>query len=219
MSGRDFDRAALAVMLVTDPDMAGDRAIETIVAAAVRGGVTSVQLREKAIDTRRFVERARSLSAALAGVGVPLFVNDRVDVALAAGITHVHVGQSDMRPADVRRLMGDEAVIGLSITRTEDLVEEDLAHVDYIGVGPVYPTGTKADAAPALGLDGLSAIWAATRLPIVAIGGIDASCAQGVIAAGADGVAVVSAIMTAADPEAAAKAVAEAVGRGFSRLP
>ncbi len=115
--------------------------------------------------------------------------------------------------------MGDEAVIGLSITRTEDLVEEDLAHVDYIGVGPVYPTGTKADAAPALGLDGLSAIWAATRLPIVAIGGIDASCAQGVIAAGADGVAVVSAIMTAADPEAAAKAVAEAVGRGFSRLP
>lgn len=219
MSGRHFDTASLAVMLVTDPDMAGDRAIEAIVAAAVRGGVTSVQLREKAIDTRRFVERARSLSVALAGVGVPLYVNDRVDVALAAGITHVHVGQSDMRPADVRRLMGDEAVIGLSITRAEDLVEEDLAHVDYIGVGPVYPTGTKADASPALGLDGLSAIWAATRLPIVAIGGIDASRAQGVIEAGADGVAVVSAIMAEQDPEAAARAVAEAVGRGFRRLP
>jgi len=203
-----IDPRRLRLMLVTDPDMAGERRLETIVAAAVRGGVTAVQLRDKAAPTRAFVERARALGALLAPLDVPLFVNDRVDVALAAGLTHVHVGQSDMRPADVRRLMGERAVIGLSITGPADLRPEDLAHVDCLGVGPVHPTATKTDAAPVLGLDGLAGIRAATDLPIIAIGGLSLGNAAAARRAGADGVAVVSAIMTARDPREAAVALA-----------
>ncbi|TBW39309.1 thiamine phosphate synthase [Siculibacillus lacustris] len=199
-------------MLVTDRDMIGARSLDVVVDAAVSGGVGSVQLREKSAPTRTFVDLARALGARLAARGVPLFVNDRVDVALAAGLSHVHVGQSDMRPADVRALMGPAAVIGLSITALSDLDADDLARVDYLGVGPVFATATKPDAAPALGLSGLAAIRAATSLPIVAIGGVTADTVAGLRAAGADGVAVVSAIMTAADPAAAAAAFVRAFG-------
>lgn len=207
MSGRRFDSACLRLMLVTDRPMAQGRSLVEVVAAAVAGGVTSVQLREKTADTRRFVELARDLDALLRPLGVPLWINDRIDVALAAGIDHVHVGQSDMTPADVRRLMGPTAVIGLSITRPEELVAEDLARVDCLGVGPVFATATKSDAAPALGLDGLAAIRRAGGLPVVAIGGIGPAEVAAVRATGVEGVAVVSAIMAAADPRAAARAL------------
>lgn len=210
MSGRRFDPACLRLMLVTDRPMARGRSLVEVVAAAVAGGVTSVQLREKTADTRRFVELARDLDALLRPLGVPLWINDRIDVALAAGIDHVHVGQSDMTPADVRRLMGPTAVIGLSITRPEELVAEDLAPVDCLGVGPVFATATKSDAAPALGLDGLAAIRRAGGLPVVAIGGIGPAEVAAVRATGVEGVAVVSAIMAAADPRAAARVLAGA---------
>lgn len=210
MSGRRFDPACLRLMLVTDRPMAQGRSLVEVVAAAVAGGVTSVQLREKTADTRRFVELARDLDALLRPLGVPLWINDRIDVALAAGIDHVHVGQSDMTPADVRRLMGPTAVIGLSITRPEELVTEDLARVDCLGVGPVFATATKSDAAPALGLDELAAIRRAGGLPVVAIGGIGPAEIAAVRATGVEGVAVVSAIMAAADPRAAARALAGA---------
>lgn len=210
MSGRRFDPTCLRLMLVTDRPMAQGRSLVEVVAAAVAGGVTSVQLREKTADTRRFVELARDLDALLRPLGVPLWINDRIDVALAAGIDHVHVGQSDMTPADVRRLMGPTAVIGLSITRPEELVAEDLARVDCLGVGPVFATATKSDAAPALGLDGLAAIRRAGGLPVVAIGGIGPAEIAAVRATGVEGVAVVSAIMAAADPHAAARALAGA---------
>lgn len=210
MSGRRFDPACLRLMLVTDRPLARGRSLVEVVAAAVAGGVTSVQLREKTTDTRRFVELARDLDALLRPLGVPLWINDRIDVALAAGIDHVHVGQSDMTPADVRRLMGPTAVIGLSITRPEELVAEDLARVDCLGVGPVFATATKSDAAPALGLDGLSAIRRAGGLPVVAIGGIGPAEVAAVRATGVEGVAVVSAIMAAADPRAAARVLAGA---------
>jgi thiamine-phosphate pyrophosphorylase len=200
--------ADLRLMLVTDRDMAGDRILDDIVLAAVRGGVTSVQLREKTAGTRAFVDYARSLAERLAPLGVPLVINDRIDVALAAGIPNVHVGQSDMRPADVRRLMGATATIGLSITAAAEMRGEDLGAVDYLGVGPVYPTGSKADAAPALGLDGLAAIKAMTHLPVIAIGGIGIANAAAVRATGVEGVAVVSAVMVAADPAAAAALLA-----------
>lgn len=210
MSGRRFDPTCLRLMLVTDRPMARGRSLVEVVAAAVAGGVTSVQLREKTADTRRFVELARDLDALLRPLGVPLWINDRIDVALAAGIDHVHVGQSDMTPADVRRLMGPRAVIGLSITRPEELVAEDLAPVDCLGVGPVFATATKSDAAPALGLDGLAAIRRAGGLPVVAIGGIGPAEVAAVRATGVEGVAVVSAIMAAADPRAAARVLAGA---------
>lgn len=199
---------ALSLMLVTDEGMLAGRRLDDVVAAAIAGGVRSVQLREKSASTRDFVELARELALRSAAWAVPLFVNDRVDVALAAGIANVHVGQSDLSPADVRQLMGPTATIGLSITRFEELVPADLAVVDYLGVGPIHPTDTKADAAPALGLDGLAAIRRATALPIVAIGGIGFGRVRDALAAGADGVAVVSAVMAACDPEAAARRLA-----------
>lgn len=194
----------LHLHLVTDSALCGARGILAVVEAAVRGGVTCVQLREKSLDTRAFVERARALKAWLLPLGVPLLINDRVDVALACGADGVHVGQNDMAPEDVRRLM-PRGLIGLSVESLAQLDAAERAPVDYYGISPVFATRSKHDAAPALGLDGLRAIRAGTRRPLVAIGGIDASNAAQVMAAGADGLAVVSALCSSADPEAAAR--------------
>ena len=195
---------ALRLHLVTDSALCGARGILAVVEAAVRGGVTCVQLREKSLDTRAFVERARALKAWLGPLGVPLLINDRVDVALACGADGVHVGQNDMAPEDVRRLMPG-GLIGLSVESLAQLAAAERAPVDYYGISPVFATRSKHDAAPALGLDGLRAIRAGTRRPLVAIGGIDAGNAAQVMAAGADGLAVVSALCSSADPEAAAR--------------
>jgi thiamine-phosphate pyrophosphorylase len=189
----------LRLHLVTDSALCGPRGLEAVVEAAVRGGVTCVQLREKSLDTRAFVERARALKALLQGTGVPLLINDRLDVALACGADGVHVGQSDMCPADVRRWM-PQALLGLSIESPDQLAAAEHEPVDYYGVSPVFATATKPDAAPALGLDGLRALRARTHRPLVAIGGIQLSNAAEVVAAGADGLAVVSALCAAADP-------------------
>ena len=194
----------LRLCLVTDSALCGERGVLAVVEAAVQGDVTCVQLREKTLDTRAFVELARALKAMLAPRGVPLIINDRVDVALACGADGVHVGQSDMLPQDVRRLM-PHALIGLSIETLAQLPVAERAPVDYYGVSPVFATGTKRDAAPALGLEGLRAIRARTARALVAIGGIHAGNAAAVIAAGADGVAVVSAVCAALDPAAAVR--------------
>lgn len=204
MNERDSD--TLRLHLVTDSALCGARGILAVVEAAVRGGVTCVQLREKSLATRAFVERARALKAWLAPLGVPLLINDRVDVALACGADGVHVGQSDMAPEDVRRLMPG-GLIGLSVESLAQLAAAERAPVDYYGISPVFATRSKHDAAPALGLDGLRAIRAGTRRPLVAIGGIDAGNAAQVMAAGADGLAVVSALCSSANPEAAARAL------------
>ena len=195
---------ALRLHLVTDSALCGARGMLAVVEAAVRGGVTCVQLREKSLDTRAFVERARALKAWLLPLGVPLLINDRVDVALACGADGVHVGQNDMAPEDVRRLMPG-GLIGLSVESLAQLDAAERAPVDYYGISPVLATRSKHDAAPALGLDGLRAIRAGTRRPLVAIGGIDAGNAAQVMAAGADGLAVVSALCSSADPEATAR--------------
>lgn len=201
---------SLRLHLVTDSALCGARGVLAVVAAAVRGGATCVQLREKSLDTRAFVERARALKAWLAPLGVPLIVNDRVDVALACGADGVHVGQSDMAPEDVRRFM-PLALIGLSIESAVQLVAAERAPVDYYGISPVFATGSKHDAAAALGLEGLRAIRARTRRPLVAIGGIHAGNAAAVMAAGADGLAVVSALCAAADPAEAARSLRAAM--------
>ena len=195
---------ALRLHLVTDSALCGARGILAVVDAAVRGGVSCVQLREKSLATRAFVERARALRAWLGPLGVPLLINDRVDVALACGADGVHVGQNDMAPEDVRRLMPG-GLIGLSVESLAQLDAAERAPVDYYGISPVFATRSKHDAAPALGLDGLRAIRAGTRRPLVAIGGIDAGNAAQVMAAGADGLAVVSALCSSADPEATAR--------------
>jgi thiamine-phosphate pyrophosphorylase len=195
-------RPGHALCLVTDAALCGPRGVLAVVDAAVRGGVGMVQLREKALDSRDFVARARALKALLAGRGVPLLINDRLDIALLCGADGVHVGQRDVSVDDVRRWMPD-AIVGLSIESLAQLsgLPDD---VDYLGASPVFATSTKADAAPALGLHGLAALRAATPLPLVAIGGIHAGNATEVLRHGADGLAVVSAICAAADPQAAA---------------
>lgn len=204
-------QATLRLQLVTDSALCGERGVLAVVEAAVAGGVCCVQLREKRLATRAFVERARALKAWLTPRGVPLIINDRVDVALACGADGVHVGQSDMAPEDVRRLMPG-ALIGLSVESLAQLAAAEAAPVDYYGVSPVFVTATKADAAPALGLAGLAAIRARTNRPLVGIGGIDAGNAAGVLAAGADGLAVVSALCAAVDPATAARALRSRMG-------
>jgi thiamine-phosphate pyrophosphorylase len=208
MQRRPFD---LSVYLVTDTGLCGPRGIVETVKQAVSAGATIVQLRDPVSKTRILVELARDLLAILRPAGVPLIVNDRIDVALAAQADGVHVGQSDMTTADVRALMGPQPILGLSITALADLNKSDLAQVDYLGVGPVFATATKADAAPAMGLDGLAAVRSTSTLPIVAIGGIHAGNTADVIAAGADGVAVVSAICAAPDAAAATRELARVI--------
>jgi len=203
---RRWPLAALRLHLVTDSNLCGARGVEAVVAAAVRGGATCVQLREKHLDTRQFVERARALKALLAPLGVPLLINDRLDIALAVGADGVHVGQSDMPPDDVRRLL-PHALIGLSVENAAQVRAAAHSPVDYLGVSPVFSTPSKADAAPALGLDGLRTLRALTRLPLIAIGGIDLDNAAQVMSAGADGLAVVRALCAAPDPAAAAQAL------------
>lgn len=200
--------------LITDRGLAGGRRIEDVVEAAVRGGVTAVQLREKDCCTRDFVELGRALARLLAPLGIPLIVNDRLDVALAIGAAGVHIGQRDMDYADARRLMGRDAAIGLSIETVEQARAAEALDADYLGVGPVFATATKPDAARALGLEGLARVRAVSRHALVAIGGIGVGNARQAMEAGADGVAVVSAICAAGDPEGAARDLWRAMRKG-----
>ena len=151
MSRKRFD---LSLYLVTDRRIAGERDLKEQVLKAVQGGCTMVQLREKDIDTRQFVEEARALMRALAGTGVPLIINDRIDVALAADADGVHIGQSDMPYEDARTLLGDEKTIGLSVENHQEVLEANALDVDYIGISPFFSTATKTDTATPFGLDG-----------------------------------------------------------------
>jgi thiamine-phosphate pyrophosphorylase len=191
--------------LVTDRGLAAGRSVEEIVASAVRGGVTAVQAREKRLPTPDFVAAALRLKLLLARSGAPLIINDRIDVALAAGAAGVHLGQSDASPSEARRLLGPEAIIGLSVETMDQVRAAEGENIDYLGVSPIFTTPTKTDAGPGWGIEGLRRLRAATRLPLVGIGGISAANAAAVLEAGADGIAVVSAIMSAPDPETAAR--------------
>ena len=193
-------RELIRLYLVTDRPLALGRDLEWVVSEAVKGGVTLVQLREKDLSTKAFVELARRLKATLEPYGVPLLINDRVDVALARGADGVHIGQSDMEYADARRLLGPDKLIGLSVESIDDAVRANSLDLDYIAASPVYLTSTKTDTAAALGLEGLGRIASISRHPVVGIGGMNLTTAADVVAAGADGIAVVSGIMSADDP-------------------
>jgi thiamine-phosphate pyrophosphorylase len=201
-------------MLVTDAVLIGARDLAQTVLAAVAGGVTIVQLRDKTQPDETLTATARALRSHLAPLGIPLVVNDRIAVAEAAGADGVHLGQSDGKPAEARARLGADALIGLSVTDVAQLPGVDPAVVDYVGLGPVFTTATKPDADTAIGLDGVRAICRQLALPVVAIGGIDAGNAGAVAAAGADGIAVVSAICAAPDPAVAAAALRRALAEG-----
>jgi thiamine-phosphate pyrophosphorylase len=191
--------------LVTDRGLCGQRSLEDVVRLAVQGGVACVQLREKQISTRKFIEEARSIKKLLEPYKIPLIINDRIDIALACGADGVHIGQDDMPYAEARSLMGKKAIIGLSVETLEDVEESRKLDVDYIGVSPVFATPTKTDTKGAWGLTGLAKIKTISNHSIVAIGGINESNAADVVKAGAECLAVVSAICAAPDPEAAAR--------------
>jgi thiamine-phosphate pyrophosphorylase len=203
------DRRALAerlrVYVVTDERPNEDSLLE-VIREALAGGATAVQLRRKQELGRRFVELGRVVRQLTREAGALFFVNDRVDVAMLVDADGVHVGQDDIRCQEARRLLGPDKIIGVSAETVEQAVAAEREGADYLGVGAVYPTKSKPDAAYT-GIEGLRAIRAAVSLPVVAIGGIDAERAPEVLAAGADGVAVVSAVMSAPDPRAAAAAL------------
>ena len=200
-----FNPDVLRLCLVTDRDLALGRSLIDVVGAAVQGGVTIVQLREKTAPTRAFLEEARALKALLAQHGIPLIINDRADIALAVGADGVHVGQTDM-PVDVLRgLLGPDAIIGLSTTNLTQISRADAQLPDYLGLGPLYLQQTKGNASTPLGVEGFRTLRAATGKPVVAIGGLKPDNSAPVLTAGATGLAVVSAIMSAPDPRSAAE--------------
>jgi len=204
----------LRVYLVTDPGMGGNRPLTHTVEEAVAGGVTLVQLRDKGADPAELERQARELQEVLRGTGVDLVVNDSLPVAVAVG-AGLHVGARDAGPAQARAALGSTAAIGTSLGSGRPLGDEDLAALDYVAVGPVWDTATKADAGPATGLSPIPSA-AAYGLPVVAIGGIDAARAGEAVRAGAAGVAVVSAVMASNDPRAAARALREAVDEALA---
>jgi thiamine-phosphate pyrophosphorylase len=200
----------LRLYVLLDPDRAGGHDLAALGREVVVGGATLVQLRDKHGSTRRLIDETRAIKAALAAFGVPVLVNDRVDVALAAGADGVHVGQDDMPAADARRLLGPSAVIGVSVKTVAEAQAAPLAALDYVCVGGVFATTSKDNTAAPIGISGLKNLLAALRarrpdFPVGAIAGIDETNAGEVVAAGADGVAVISAMSLAPDPAAAAR--------------
>lgn len=209
-----IDPAAWEVYLVTDREFSRGRSNREIVEAAVRGGVSAVQLREKDLDTRSFLEQGLKIRDLLRSAGVPLIINDRIDIALALDADGVHLGQSDM-PADIARsLLGPGRIIGLSVEEPAHLSPRETSSVDYLGVSPIFLTPTKTDLSTAWGIEGLRKARAMTDLPLVAIGSIKQENAREVITAGADCVAVVTAITAAEDPEANTRSLIEEVRAG-----
>ncbi len=208
-----LDPSTYRLCLVTDRGLAQGRSLVEVVMRAVTGGATMVQLREKTATTRVFLEEARALKSLLAPHGVPLIVNDRADVALAINADGVHVGQTDLPVEAVRAIIGPGKLIGLSITNAEQMAGPDAAAADYLGIGPVHPQKTKADASTPLGLGGFAKLRRLTSKPVLAIGGVKPDDVAMLVEEGATGVAVVSAIMAAEDPEAAARAFVQAWAR------
>jgi thiamine-phosphate pyrophosphorylase len=209
------------VYLVTEESLSGGRRSEWIVEAALESGVRVVQVREKGGSARRALEIALAVRRLTRRFDALMLVNDRIDIGLAADADGVHLGQDDMPLASARRLLGESALIGLSITEAAQMGAPEAVLADCLGVGAIFPTGSKTDAT----LTGLAlvadvrAAGAAWRQPIVAIGGIDAKNAGAAIRAGADVVAVISAITAVQDPGRAAAELLEAVRAAEAALP
>jgi len=202
---------------VTDRGLCGVKPLADVVLQAIRGGAAWVQLREKEVSTRFFVEEAGRIKALMAPFRVPLIINDRLDVALAVEADGIHVGQDDMPYEIARRLMGPRAIIGLSVETWEDVERAQGLDCDYLGVSPIFATPTKADTKEPWGMEGLARIRAFSRHPLVGIGGLNAKNAEAAVMAGADGVAVVSAICAAADPYAASRELADSIASALLR--
>ena len=201
--------------LVTDTELCMGRPVLDVVRAAVAGGVQAVQIREKTGSTRDFLDLAKLLVREVQSKDIPILINDRVDIALASGAAGVHVGQSDMPVLDARKLLGEKALIGLTVP-TMDILEKSLSlPVQYIAVGPVFATTTKTNTAPVWGLEGLKKARKYIDAmeygrPLMTIGGIHAGNAKDILDTGVESLAVVSAICSAKDPALASREILKA---------
>lgn len=210
-------RELLKVYVIADRTAARGRGELEVARAALAGGARVVQLRAKERPARELCELAAALTALCAEYGALAVVNDRLDVALAAGAHGVHLGQDDLPAAAARRLAGPELVLGVSAATPAEARAAEAAGADYLGVGSVYPTATKPDAGLPIGLLGLAQVVAATSLPVVAIGGIRPENAAAVVSQGAAGVAVVSSVVGAEDVAAATRALLAVVEGALRR--
>lgn len=201
----------LSLYLVLDPALCADIGMVETARAAVAGGATIVQLRDKRATTASMIETGRALKAVLAGTGVRLIVNDDVETAVTIGADGLHIGQEDMDVQTARHLIGPDMILGLSVETPELAAAIDPAIVDYAGIGPVFATATKPDHKQPIGIAGLSRIIDLCPVPSVAIGGLKAEHAAGAFSAGANGIAVVSAICGKPDPQAATEEIAIAI--------
>ena len=202
-----------SLYLVTDRNLSRGKTTLDIVKLAVRGGVTCVQLREKDCTTREFINEALAIKDFLKTSKIPLIINDRLDVAQAVGAEGIHLGQSDMPFSMAKTIVGNSMIIGISAESVKDAIQAEKEGADYIGVSPIYKTPTKTDTAPPLGLPGLREIRKAVNIPLVGIGGLNKSNVYDVIKNGGDGVAVVSAIVSADDPEESSRALRSIIDR------
>ncbi|RCK77746.1 MAG: Thiamin-phosphate pyrophosphorylase [Ignavibacteriae bacterium] len=195
----------LSLYLVTDRKIIGQKNIFDVITAAIKGGVSAIQLREKDCSTREFIELAREVKKIVSKFEIPLIINDRIDVAEVVQADGVHIGQSDMLYSDARTLLGYNSIIGISVENMSQAQEAISSDVDYVSISPVFLTPTKPEAQNFWGVDGLKEIRRLTDKYLVAIGGINATNVERVLTAGADGIAVVSAICASDDPENAAR--------------
>jgi len=198
----------LSLYLVTDSTLCGERGVLATVEAAVQGGVSAVQLRDKHASARELSQLALALLEILRDRGVPLLINDRLDVALAVGADGVHLGQSDIDVEVARIIAGPDFLIGLSVCQSEEMTEAlslPSKTLDYLGIGPIFTTSTKMDAHLPIGLKGATELRHSTHLPCIGIGGINSKNAASAWSTGLDGIAVASAICAANDPKSAAE--------------
>lgn len=200
----------LSLYLVLDPDLCRRHSMVETTVAAIKAGVSVVQLRDKTAETAGLVETGRALKEAMAGSGVPLIVNNDLEAALAIDADGLHVGQGDMRASEARQWLGDAKILGLSVENEAAIRAVDPAVVDYVGIGPVFATPTKPDHKPPIGLDGLARLVRMSSVPAVAIGGLKAGHASAVHASGAAGMAIVSAICGQPEPQKAAQRLVQA---------
>jgi thiamine-phosphate pyrophosphorylase len=204
----------ISLYVVTDPGMIGKRRLEDVCEEALEAGVRVFQLRDKQTSTRSLIGQAIQLKRLAERFGATFLVNDRADVAFASGAHGVHLGQDDMPLLEARRILGSHAVIGVSVQTPKEARAAEEGGADYLAANLVFETPTKTDLEGSIGLEGVRQLRAASRLPLVAIGGIKAENATQVVAAGADGVAVVSAVMAAADVGKACRELLDAVEEG-----
>ncbi len=200
--------------LVTDEALCLHHSLEDVVSAAVKGGIGMVQIREKELNTREFISRAKALRRILTPSHIPLIINDRVDVALAVEASGVHIGQTDMPYPLARKLLGKNAIIGISVENEEQVLQANDWDVDYIAASPVFETATKTDIVTAWGLDGIQRIRQLSKHTLVGIGGLNSSNIKATIHAGLDSVAVVSAICSSPDPQRATEELCRLIDKG-----